>query len=129
MYIAEEPSEFDLRTELRAVEHKWLKFGLKVGFKRATLSKYTSDDDPMSLVLENWCRGNVEGGLCVSWESVVTALKNMDEHGLAEAIAGKRLPRVEQLDVRLCDSYVTHFIVTLCLPRAGGLVFPTKVWF
>ena len=106
--IAEEPSEFDLRTELRAVEHRWLDYGLNVGFKRATLSKYKSDVNPMSLVLENWCRGNVEGGLCVSWESVVTALKQMNEHGLATAIA-ERLLRVEQLDVRLC---CVHVVVT-----------------
>ena len=122
------PTEFDLRTELHPVEHRWVEFGLKVGFKRATLSKYESDVSPMSLVVENWCRGNVEGGLSVSRESVVTALEQMNEHGLAAAIAAKRRrrslkdPKMKEL-VPLCPQHKVWFLSKLssASPLQGSL--------
>ena len=53
------------------------------------LEGYNRKPNPLSAVIDHWWEGNVVGGLDVSWRSVVTALRNMDEHGLAGTIEAK----------------------------------------
>ena len=71
---------------MRPIDHKWNEFGLAVGFEVRILAKYGNNVHPLSLVIDNWHRGNVKKGKPVSWKSVVEALNHIDEDGLAETI-------------------------------------------
>ena len=76
-------------TALKSIDHKWNEFGLAVGSTVRMLEKFKYKDHPFSLVIDNWWRGNIEGGKLVTWKSVVEALNDIEEGGLAETIANE----------------------------------------
>ena len=85
----EKPTQFELRQALNSIDYKWNEFGLAVGFTVRMLEKFRYKDHPFSLVIDNWWRGNINGGKPVTWISVVEALNAIGEGGPAETIANK----------------------------------------
>ena len=72
------------------VVYKWFKIGVQLGIQRGKLMEFGELDDPLSAVVDNWLRGNVES-VPVSWDSIVTVLKttHVGEPALAERISRK----------------------------------------
>ena len=104
---SEKPTRFELQEALKSIDDKWLDFGLGVGFERRRLNKMKGDENPMSLVIDDWWRGNVPDGKRVSWKSVVEILQGMDEFSLAKETEKKYIHH----DGR--GTYVAMYVHTL----------------
>ena len=74
--------------ELKDVAYMWFKIGIQLGIPHGKLKEFEKEVDPLSTMIDFWLRGNVEE-VPVSWRSIVTALDNVSEIGLAGRISKK----------------------------------------
>ena len=74
--------------ELEEIQWKRDQFCVQLGVPYHKLQEYQKRDDPFAAAIAFWLNGNVEG-VPVSWSSIQTALRNVNEKRLADHIGAK----------------------------------------